>query len=254
MPRTILATALLVFSLLVAATLGRPQPPEAKPVDPNLPPPVQLTAQQDHKKMMELLRIETLRTGANGNNRQAANAANYDESKANPYPKLPDPLILENGQRVTSADAWWHERRPEIVEDFDREIYGRLPKETPKVNWEVTGTTHEKIGEIPVVTKRLVGHVDNSSYPLITVNIQLALTTPADATGPVPLMMEFGFGGFRPGGSGGTKGCHPRQRPKRADLLAQGAAARPGSNSFSPRAGDMPSSSPTASRPTTARA
>ena len=67
------------------------------------------------------------------------------------------------------------------------------------MNWEVTDTTKEKVGDVPVVTKKLVGHVDNSSYPPITVDIQLTLTTPADATGPVPVMMEFGFGGFGPG-------------------------------------------------------
>ena len=39
----------------------------------------------------------------------------------------------------------------------------------------------------------LVGHVDNSAYPQITVDIQLALTTPAKARGPVPVIMEFGF-------------------------------------------------------------
>ena len=56
---------------------------------------------------------------------------------------------MKNGRRVTSAEMWWNERRPEIVEDFDREIYGRVPKETPKVNWEVTGTTQEKNGDVP---------------------------------------------------------------------------------------------------------
>jgi hypothetical protein len=87
------------------------------------------------------------------------------------------------------------------VEDFDREIYGRVPKVTPAVKWEVTSTTQETNGDVPVVTKKLVGHVDNSSYAAITVDIQLTLTTPANATGPVPLMMEFGFvfpPGFRP--------------------------------------------------------
>src|SRR5262249_28616080 len=75
---------------------------------------------------------------------------------------------------------------------------------TPGVKWEVTATTRDKVGDKPVITKRLVGHVDNSSYPLITVDIQLTLTTPADATGPVPVMIDFGFGGFgpRPGGPG----------------------------------------------------
>jgi hypothetical protein len=155
--------------------------------------------------MMELLKIEKLRPGENGNNRQAPNAANCDESRANPYQNLPDPLVLISGQRVTSAEVWWNQRRPEIVEDFDSEIYGRTPKETPKVNWEVTSTTREQNGEVPVVTKELVGHVDNSSYPQITVNIQLTLTTPAEATGPVPVMMEFGFGGFRARGPGAPK-------------------------------------------------
>ncbi len=102
------------------------------------PAPMKLTAQQDHQKMMELLGITSLRPGANGMNPQAPNYANYDESKANPYPNLPDPLVLKNGQKVTTAEMWWKQRRPEIVEDFDREVYGRVPKDMPKVTWEVT--------------------------------------------------------------------------------------------------------------------
>ena len=90
--------------------------------------------------MMDLLHIASLRQGANGNNPQAPNAANYDESKANPYPTLPDPLVLNNGKKVTSAKMWWNQRRPEIVELFDREIYGRVPKNVPKVKWEIAST------------------------------------------------------------------------------------------------------------------
>jgi hypothetical protein len=126
-------------------------------------------------------------------NPKSPNYANYDESKANPFPNLPDPLVLNNGQRVTTPEMWWNKRRPEIVEDFDREIYGRVPKDTPKVNWEVTSTTRETNGTVPVITKQLVGHVDNSLDPQISVNIQLTLSTPADAKGPVPVMMQFGF-------------------------------------------------------------
>lgn len=158
----------------------------------------QRLTQEDHQKMMELLHITSLRRGADGRNALAPNAANYDESKANPYPDLPDPLALKNGRKVTTAKMWWNQRRPEIVEDFDREIYGRAPKSTPKVKWEVTKTTKEMNGDVPVITKQLVGHVDNSSYPQVTVDIQLTLTTPADATRSVPVIMEFGFG-FRGG-------------------------------------------------------
>jgi hypothetical protein len=165
-------------------------------------PPVQLTSQEDHQRLMDLLHISSLRRGADGRNTEAPNAANYDESKANPYPQLPDPLMLKNKHRVTTAAMWWNQRRPEIVEDFDREIYGRVPKNTPNVTWEVTRTTNEVNGDVPVIAKQLVGHVDNSAYPQITVEIQLTLTTPANAAGPVPVIMEFGFTGFggRPGG------------------------------------------------------
>src|SRR5207253_1779765 len=60
------------------------------------PPPVMMTAEQDHQRMMDLLHIVSSRPGANGSNPKAPNAANYDESKANPYPNLPDPLVLKN--------------------------------------------------------------------------------------------------------------------------------------------------------------
>jgi hypothetical protein len=165
--------------------------------------PMNWTAQQDHQNMMDQLGIKTLRQGAEGMNRNAPNYQNTDESKANPYPNLPDPLTLKNGQKVTTAEMWFKQRRPEIVEDFDREVYGRVPKNVPPVKWEVTGTTEDANSAIPTITKRLVGHVDNSLCPAITVDIQLTLATPAKAAGPVPVMMEFGFGGGGRGFGGG---------------------------------------------------
>lgn len=150
-------------------------------------------SEADHRKMMDLLNIDSIRRGANGNDPNAPNAANYDEAKANPFPGLPDPLKLSNGEKVTSEKVWWNKRRPEIEEDFDVEIYGRQPKNIPKVTWEVVSATNETYEGIPVITKKLVGHVDNSSYPQVSVDIQLTLATPTDAKGPVPVIMEFGF-------------------------------------------------------------
>jgi hypothetical protein len=188
-------TLLRFFALMVlAATLpftGVSLPPQQ---------PVIMTAEQDHQRMMDLLHITSLRPGANPNDPKAPNAVNYDEAKANPYPNLPDPLVAKNGKRVTTPRDWSH-RRAEIVEDFDREVYGRIPKNVPKVNWEVTSTTTDKVGDVPIIVKKLVGHVDNSSYPAISVDIDLTLTTPAQAKGPVPVIMEFGFvfpPGFKP--------------------------------------------------------
>jgi hypothetical protein len=179
--------------------------PATQSASTNLPEPVNWSAEQDHRNMMEQLGIKTLRPGANGMNPKAPNYQNTDEAKANPYPDLPDPLTLNNGEKVTTPEMWWKQRRPEIVEDFDREVYGRVPKNTPKVTWAVASVTRTNNGAVPVITKQLVGHVDNSSCPLISVNIQLSLTTPANVAGPVPVMLEFGFGNFRGfGGFGPT--------------------------------------------------
>ncbi len=141
--------------------------------------------------MMDQLGIKALRPGPSGNE-GAPNHANYDESLANPYPNLPDILTLKNGEKVTTADMWWTQRRPEIVEDMEREVYGRLPAKLPKVTWSVTVTDNEILGRMPVVAKKLIGHVDNSAYPLIDVNISMVLVTPANAKGPVPVLMMFG--------------------------------------------------------------
>lgn len=150
--------------------------------------------EQDHKQMLAQLNITSpLRQGANGNDPNAPNAANYDEAKANPYPKLPDALTLKNGKKVTTAKMWWEQRRPEIVEDFDREVYGRMPANMPKVRWEVASIKKDTVAGTNVITKNLVGHVDNSSYTAVKVDIQLQLTTPADSKGKVPVIMVFGF-------------------------------------------------------------
>jgi len=166
------------------------------------PVPVTFTTQQDHRNMMEQLGITKLRPGPSGNP-SAANSANYDESKANPYPELPALLELNNGEAVTSAEVWWKQRRPEIVEDFEREVYGRVPDDVPEVTWEVIETRETKVGEVDVVEKRLEGQVDNSACPSIEVNIAMTLVTPKEAKEPVPVLMmyTFGLGGPRRGSS-----------------------------------------------------
>jgi hypothetical protein len=156
-----------------------------------LPPPVNLTAEQDHQNMMDQLGIRALRPGPSGDGK-APNHANYDERLANPYPELPDILTCKNGRKVTTAEMWWNQRRPEIVEDMEREVYGRLPANIPKVSWTVASTENELVSSVPVISKKLIGHVDNSSYPYIDVNIAMELVTPANAKGQVPVLMMFG--------------------------------------------------------------
>lgn len=170
------------------------------------PAPVTFTTQEDHRNMMEQLGITRLRPGPSGRETDA-NHANYDEAQANPFPNLPEVLTLKSGERVTTPEMWWKERRPEIVEDFEREVYGRIPPDVPKVTWTVKEMRDTKVGEIPAVEKQLQGHVDNSSCPSIEVDIAMTLTTPRNAKGPVPVLMMFGGFGF--GGRGGRGGPPP---------------------------------------------
>lgn len=216
--RTGESVRLTAMAFMAAAFAGQAsaQAPAAGPT------PIQIASQEDRQKMMDLLHIASLRQGANGSNPQAPNYANYDESKANPYPSLPDPLTLKNGKKVKTAKDWWNKRRPEIVEDFDREIYGRMPKNVPGVKWEVLSTAEEKNGGVSVVTKKLAGHVDNSSYPAVKVDIDLTLSTPADAKGPVPVIMEFGYN-FGPGRGPGGRAMTPPPGPTwQQQVLAKG--------------------------------
>lgn len=193
---------LIALIVLVYIVSGIHAQPRLSPADSLRRDSINKATQKDYQQMLSQLGISSTRPGPSGNP-QAPNAANIDESKASPYKSLPDPLALNNGRKLTDAKKWWNKRRPEIVEDLDREVYGRTPKDLPSVKWELLSTTNEMNGSFSVITKKLIGQVDNSSYPKINVDIQLTLSTPAYAQGPVPVIMEFGFvlpPGFTPPG------------------------------------------------------
>jgi len=186
--------------------------------------------------MMDQLGIKALRPGPNGDEK-APNHANYDESKANPFPTLPDPLTMQNGQKVSAPQMWWASRRPELLELFSKYVYGRVPNNVPRVTWTVTAVDHEMIGFTPVIAKDLIGEVDNSSDPAIKVRIHMTLVTPANAKGPVPVLMMFGRAGFpspnEPRGEDldrinkSMKALLVQQDPSLRDVIAQHPAWEP---------------------------
>jgi len=190
------------------------------------PPAKEWTAAEDHQNMMDQLGIKALRPGPSGNE-SAPNHANYDEATANPFPNLPDPLTLKNGKKVTTPDMWNKQRRAEIIEDFEREVLGRVPRNVPKVTWTVTSTTNTVTpAGRATIQKQLKGHVDNAAYDAINVDIEMTLVTPADIHTPVPVMIMFGrLGGFGgrgpqpPGGRGPQPGAEP---PSTEQLIRDG--------------------------------
>lgn len=185
----------LVFFLLVTGFAQELMAQGDLPNSSKYPPLVTFTGDQDHQNMMHQLNIRELRPGPSGNDADP-NHANNDESLANPCPKLPELLVTNNGQKVTTPEQWWKLRRPEIVEDMEREVYGRLPQNIPSVKWTVKITDREFVGWTPVIAKQVIGKVDNSEYPLIDVNINMMVVVPANVQGPVPVLMMFGRPSF----------------------------------------------------------
>jgi hypothetical protein len=186
--------------------------------------------------MMDQLGIKALRPGPSGNEK-APNHANYDESQANPFPNIPDPLVMNDGRKVTTTSIWWDQRRPELVEMFSKYIYGRVPSDVPKVAWTVTTVDHERIGFTPVIAKDLIGEVDNSASPAIKVRIHMTLVTPERAKGPVPVLMMFSHAGFpapnEPSGeeldrvNAAWKAMLVQQDPSLKDVFAEHPAWQP---------------------------
>ncbi len=159
----------------------------------------------DHRAMMEKLGITSpLRPGPAGrlnpDGSAPPNFANYDESKSRAASPVPPLLVMANGRPVTTP-AMWNERRAELLEIFDREIYGRVPEaaKTIAVTWEVADTHEDESRGTPTITRTLVGHVDRSYYPAITVDITAIVTTPAHADGKVPVILQWGTGARRRG-------------------------------------------------------
>lgn len=159
------------------------------------PPLTTFNTQEDHAHMLNQLGIMELRSGPSGNP-AAPDAANYDESLANPCPDLPALLITKDGKNVTSPLMWWNQKRPETLEMFEEQVYGKIPGNVPTVNWKVEITDNEWVGRIPIVAKKVTGYVDNSAYPLIDVEIDMMVVLPTNVEGPVPVLMMFGIPQF----------------------------------------------------------
>jgi hypothetical protein len=133
---------------------------------------------------------------------KTGHVSNYDESKVKPY-TLPDPLVLANGQPVKDAETWFKKRRPEILQLFRTEIFGRVPDNAPKVKWEVAATEANALDGTATL-KRLVGRVgDAADGPRIHVSLYL----PAKAKEAVPVILTITFGGGKaPKGGPGKVG------------------------------------------------
>jgi len=70
---------------------------------------------------------------------------NYDEAKVPSY-TLPDPLVTNDGAAVTTASQWTKQRRAEVLELFQKHVYGRSPGKPQNMKFKVTEAAGKALG------------------------------------------------------------------------------------------------------------
>ena len=194
--RTILAAG----AMLAVSCATHAQAPAA-PTPPPMPSAADRAAMAaasaaERDREIKLLGIAAMQPGVTAYDIGKAGNANYDETLGNPYPNLPDVLTLSDGTKVTTP-AQWKKRREEIKAFFDENVYGKYPDHIPGVTWKVESVERIPVAGVPAVVKHIVGHVDNSSYPAINIDIHADVVTPASTVGrKVPVII--GGGSLRP--------------------------------------------------------
>lgn len=191
-------SSLLPGALLVAAAVAAvgitgcgPKAAPAKAAEQNtaratefhMPTPAERAAitaasAAERDRELKLLGIAAMQPPATAYDIGKPGNANYDEAKANPYPKLPALLVMNDGRKV-KTQAEWAERRKEIEALFAENVYGKYPAHIPAVTWKVDSVEEVAVAGVPAVVKHITGHVDHSGDPDITVDIHADVVTPA---------------------------------------------------------------------------
>lgn len=116
--------------------------------------------------------------------------ANFDEAKVPAY-TLPDPLLLASGEKVRDAKTWTSKRRPEILELYRTEMFGRSPAKPARLNYEVASVDKQALGGKAVRKQIAIYFTSKTDGPRMDVLLYL----PADARKPVPVFVAVGFSG-----------------------------------------------------------
>jgi hypothetical protein len=139
---------------------------------------------------------------------KTGHVSNYDEAKVKPY-TLPDPLVFANGERVADAAAWG-KRRDELIRTYENEIFGRIPRDAPKVKWTklpIHGFASAQ--PEPIFVSGEIGNGPDAP------RMMLAIHLPPGPRRHVPVVLALQFGG------GGTATPDP---PVADEILARGWA------------------------------
>src|SRR6516225_1909377 len=132
-------TSTLSAALALAAAAQQPAPPPPRMPTPEERAAISAASGAERARELKLLGITAMQPPATAYDIGKPGNANYDETKANPYPNLPALLVMMNGKPVKSA-AQWSQRRKELLDLFSENVYGKYPAHIPAVTWKVEST------------------------------------------------------------------------------------------------------------------
>ena len=113
---------------------------------------------------------------------------NYDEARVGSY-TLPDPLLLANGKPVRDAKTWNEKRRAEIVRLFEENQYGRSPGRPAAMSFDVFDKGTPAFDGKGTRRQVTIYFSADKAGP----KMDLLVYVPANAPGPVPLLLNLSF-------------------------------------------------------------
>ena len=112
---------------------------------------------------------------------------NYDEAAVAPY-TLPDPLVFANGKKVRKSQ--WPERRREILEMFQKEMYGQLPPKGDGIFLETIEEGPTLFGQGTRRQVRMWFRPDKTGP-----KVDWLIVTPNNVQGPIPVVLLYNYAG-----------------------------------------------------------
>jgi len=118
------------------------------------------------------------------------NDINYDELKVPRY-MLPDVLSLANGNKINTKEQWENQRRPEVLEMFASQMYGRTPQEKINVRYEkLTENPNDMGGKATSTQIKFIFSNGKKEIEAI-----LLLYVPNKPAKKVPIIIGYNFNG-----------------------------------------------------------
>ena len=115
---------------------------------------------------------------------------NYDESKVPEY-QLPELLRGENGKIIKNVKKWGKVRRPEILQLFESQVYGKVPEGEIEVRFEVANEEEQALNG-KAIRKEVIAHFSKDGKNL---EMSILVYLPQKKKGAIPLFLGLNFYG-----------------------------------------------------------